>query len=424
MISRRQSSRLLVGGVLASAGIAAGVWRATSAETKTRPVKIGFTWPMAGSEAQWAAGMKAAASLAIEDSNAQAPIPGYTISLLALDEGEAVRGTVDAGRAVTNARALIDDNDVMGILAPRFVEAVKVMSPLMGRSHMAFVSPAVSDPEVTDPTFDRNLRPTSISVFFRTISTDAVQASAMARHFSARLGISTVYGLDDGTPRGVVALSRFRDAAERAGMRWLGRGEIDPTATNFSAVLDPMRVNDPQAVYFGGGPEAVAALGAGLRHWLPHAVVGTSNLACDPLHMTQADIAASAGWYASMPWPHLIVEERTADLRRRLQQATNGAPLDDRMILMYDAALVMIDAIRQVVASGDELLPYRVRNALRSTKLQALQGPIEFTPNGDVTQQTASLFQVADGAEGPLRYVDSYTQLGTEPLQPARRRDL
>ena len=422
MISRRQSSRLLIGGALAAAG--AGIRRAGSAETKTKPVKIGLTWPMSGVEADWAMGMKAAVTLAIEDANARAPIPDYTISLRAEDEGDAVPGPTNAGRSATNGRALTDDNDVMGIIGPRFTEAVKMMQPLMARAHMAFISPAVSDPDVTDPTFDRTLRPTSVSVFFRNISTDVVQASALARYFSQRLDITSVFGLDDGTPKGADIVDRFQGAAERARIRWLGRGRLDPQAADLAPVLDTIRQLDPRAVYFGGGPEALGSVAPALHRMLPHAVVGTSNVACDALRMSKADVAATAGWYTTAPWAHLVADEATADLRRRLTEAMSGGVVDDRMILMYDATQVMIDAIRRAAAPGQDLLPFMVRNALRATKLDTLQGPIEFSAAGDVLAQAASVFQVVDGADGPLKYIEGFTQSSTEPALSSRRRDL
>jgi branched-chain amino acid transport system substrate-binding protein len=336
-----------------------------------------------------------------------------------------VPGPSNAGRAATNGRALIDDNDVMGIIGPRFTEAVKMMLPLMARAHMAFISPAVSNPDVTDPTFDRNLRPTSVSVFFRNISSDVVQASALAHHFSQRLDITSVFGLDDGTPRGAEIVDRLQAAAERARIRWLGRDRLDLQATDLAPILDPIRGLDPRSVYFGGGPEAIGTLGPALHRILPHAVVGTSNVACDALRMSKADVAATAGWYTTTPWAHLVADEATADLRGRLTQATNGGAVDDRMILMYDATQIMIDAIRRAIPTGEDLLPFMVRNALRATKLDTLQGPIEFTPAGDVLAQTASVFQVVEGADGSLRYIERFTQSAAESaFSSPRRRDL
>ena len=57
---------------------------------------------------------------------------------------------------------------------------------------------------------------------------------------------------------------------------------------------------------------------------------------------------------------------------------------DDTAITAYDAALVIIDAIKRVAAGGKEVTRGAVRDAIQSAKVPTLQGEVSFDENGDL----------------------------------------
>jgi branched-chain amino acid transport system substrate-binding protein len=69
-------------------------------------------------------------------------------------------------------------------------------------------------------------------------------------------------------------------------------------------------------------------------------------------------------------------------------------PPIDYSVTAYDAALVILDAIRRVAASGKPIDRHTVRDAIQTTNLDTLQGNIQFDGNGDITDRTVSIFQV------------------------------
>jgi ABC-type branched-subunit amino acid transport system substrate-binding protein len=74
----------------------------------------------------------------------------------------------------------------------------------------------------------------------------------------------------------------------------------------------------------------------------------------------------------------------------------------------YDAVLVVADAAVRVIRSGKMLSRGSIRDALQATKMDSLQGPIEFDQNGDLLTPIVAIYQVVDGR---FRYV------GVAPLE-------
>ena len=69
-------------------------------------------------------------------------------------------------------------------------------------------------------------------------------------------------------------------------------------------------------------------------------------------------------------------------------------PPDDYAITAYDAALVIIDAIKRVVASGKAVTREAVRDAIQTAKVPTMQGVVSFDENGDLKDRTVSVFQI------------------------------
>ena len=90
--------------------------------------------------------------------------------------------------------------------------------------------------------------------------------------------------------------------------------------------------------------------------------------------------------------PHLE-GEKIASWQARYQQRW-GMPPIDYSVTAYDAALVVLDAIQRVAASGKPIDRHTVRDAVQTTNLGTLQGNIQFDENGDIIDRTDSIFQV------------------------------
>ena len=76
-----------------------------------------------------------------------------------------------------------------------------------------------------------------------------------------------------------------------------------------------------------------------------------------------------------------------------VQAKFNTVP-SDYSITAYDAALVIADAIKRLIADKKEISRDSVRDYIQTSKVKTLQGPVSFDANGDLKDRTISVFQI------------------------------
>ena len=97
-----------------------------------------------------------------------------------------------------------------------------------------------------------------------------------------------------------------------------------------------------------------------------------------------------------------------------------GMTPSDYAITAYDAVLVIADSIKRVAAGGQPVNRDTVRDAMQTTKMDTLQGPISFDENGDVVNKVISVFEIhhdAASAEDDVQH--QYKYIGVAPESPA-----
>ena len=66
----------------------------------------------------------------------------------------------------------------------------------------------------------------------------------------------------------------------------------------------------------------------------------------------------------------------------------------DYAITAYDAAMVIADAMKRLIADNKEISRDNVRDYIQTAKVKTLQGLISFDANGDLQDRTISVFQI------------------------------
>jgi branched-chain amino acid transport system substrate-binding protein len=88
---------------------------------------------------------------------------------------------------------------------------------------------------------------------------------------------------------------------------------------------------------------------------------------------------------------------------------------DDYAVTAYDAATVIIAAIKQVTDAGKEPTRDSVRDAIQSVKADTLQGPVSFDANGDLQDKTISVFQIKQDKSLSAEDMRQYRYIGAAP---------
>jgi branched-chain amino acid transport system substrate-binding protein len=383
------------------------------AEDKT--VTVGINLPLTGADAQAATKIKQGAQMALDEANAAGGVAGYKIKILVLDDGTATAGQYDPAQAATNARKMVSDPNVVAAIGPQMSGSGKAMSPILSQGNLAIITPSSTNPDITNPKFASQYRPAGKAIYFRTVTTDAYQGPNMANYYADTLKVKSVYVLDDSGAFGVGIADAFQKQAEKRGIKVLGRDQLNPKEADYTAILTKIKSLNPDAIYYGGVAQAGVKLAKQSYDILPKVIKGGG----DGMHSTDllsgAGFPAAEGWYVTIAAPHVLDQPQVADWAKRFEK-TFGGPPEDYSLTAYDAALVILDAIKRVAASGKPVNRENVRDAIQSAKVNTLQGEVSFDENGDITNRVVSVFRVTKDDKYPLNdTIHQYKYVGVAP---------
>ncbi len=237
----------------------------------------------------------------------------------------------------------------------------------------------------------------------------------MANFFAETLKVKSVYILDDSGAFGVGVADTFEAEAKKKGLKILGRDRLDPKAADYTTILTKIKSLNPDSFYFGGVSEAGVKLAKQAYDIVPKMIKGGPDGMVSADLLTGAGFPAVEGWYTTIAAPHLTDDTKAAQFVAAFKGQFGVAP-DDYSITAYDAALVMIDAVKRVAASGKPVTREAVQAALMTAKVPTIQGTVSFDANGDMADHTVSVFQITKDASKPLDETSAqYQYLGVAP---------
>ena len=410
MLSRRSliihlSTTALVGALATSTRLAAA----------DKTVKIGINLPFTGADAHDAELIKDGALLAIDEANAQGGVGGYKLEVLLLDDGTATAGQYDPAQAATNARKMVSDKSVVAAIGPQMSGSGKAMSPILSQGELATVTPSSTNPDITDPKFAGQYRPKGKPIYFRTVTTDAFQGPNMANYYADVLKVKSVYVLDDSGAYGVGIADTFQSQAEKRGIKVLGRDQLNPKETDYTTTLTKIKSLNPDALYYGGVAQAGVKLVKQSFDILPKIIKGGGDGMYGAEILRGAGFPAAEGWYATIAAPNILENPEAAPVIERFAKKFGQQP-ENYSITAYDAALVILDGIKRVAASGKEVTREAVRDAMQTGHVKTIQGEIAFDDNGDLQNRVISVFRIVKDDKYPLDEVlHQYKYLGVAP---------
>jgi branched-chain amino acid transport system substrate-binding protein len=387
---------LAVGATLVVTMAALGGLPRTQAQAKT--LYVGITLPLTGADAEDAELIKDGAVLAIEEANASGGVAGYKIEAIILDSGTATAGQYDPAQAATNTKKLVANVGVVANIGPQMSGEGKAMSEILSEADMATITPSSTNPDITDPQYKDKYRPQGKAVYFRTVTTDAYQGPNMANFFAETLHVKSVYILDDSGAYGVGIADSFQKRALQKGIKVLGRDELNPKEADYTTILTKIKGLNPDALYYGGVEQAGSKLVKQAYDVIPKMPKGGGDGVYSANLLSGAGFPAVEGWYATIASPHLLDNPEVQPWVQRFAKRFGKQP-GDYSITSYDAALVVLDAIKRVAAGGKTVDRHAVRDAIQATKLKTMQGTVSFDANGDLATRIISVFQIVHNTQ-------------------------
>jgi branched-chain amino acid transport system substrate-binding protein len=410
MINRPITRRTAVRGAAGLAAIAAlnPGWAAD------KSVTVGINLSLTGADAESAKRIENGATMAFDEINANGGVNGYKIVVTPYDDGTATSGQYDPAQAATNARKMVSNKATVAAIGPQMSGAGKAMAPILSAGNLATITPSSTNPDITDPKFAAQYRPEGKAIYFRTVATDAFQGPYMANYYADVLKVKTVYILDDSGAYGVGLADAFQAQAEKKGVKIVGRDRLDPKAADYSAVLTKIKSLNPEGFYYGGVLQAGVKLAKQAYDIVPKMIKGGGDGVQGPEMLSAVGYPANEGWYATVASPHVTEDSKMADWVKAYKTKFNVDP-DDYAVTAYDAATVIIAAVKQITDAGKEPTRDAVRDAIQAVKATTLQGPVAFDANGDLQDKTISVFQIKQDKAIPADDMRQYHYIGVAP---------
>ncbi|GGJ64756.1 branched-chain amino acid ABC transporter substrate-binding protein [Deinococcus aquiradiocola] len=353
-------------------------------------IKIASMSPLSGGSSDLGLQIRNATELAIKDNKAAFKALGFDLQFVAYDDqGDPTTGTA-------NARRIAADNSILAMVGTLNSGVVIPSSEVLAPSHVAIVSPANTNPKVTDR---------GLANMNRICARDDSQGPAGADFLVNTLKAKKVYVLNDKTPYG----QGLADAAE-AFMKTKGTTIVASEGTeeksDFSSIITKIQALRPDAIYFGGLYGQVGPFAKQLREkGITIPVMGGDGYDSPDL-LTLAGAGAKDIYFTTVAPPLNAVP--TARVLASRYKAAYKKELAGFGIMGYDSAKVVITGVLNAIKANGNKLPTRtqVETAIRKTNITTglLTGAIDFNSIGDRTSAKMYIIQVKNDASNKLDF--------------------
>jgi branched-chain amino acid transport system substrate-binding protein len=344
-------------------------------------IKIATQSPLSGGLSSIGGDIKNGAELALEQLGGPLREMGFKVELAAYDD----EGNPDKGVAM--AKQIVADPDVLCIVG-HYNSGVQIpSSEVYHTSGLANVSPANTNPKVTDRGY------LEVS---RLVGRDDIQGSAGAQ-FAVKKGMKTAYVLHDKTTYGQGIAEFFKREAENQGIKVLGFEGSEEKA-NFDAILNPVLSANPDMIYFGGMFDQIAVF---IKQARQKGYMGMflSDDGFDSPEATkiagQALLDGGGTYYSTVAGPAQLYPG-TAKFQTDFKAKYNSDP-KPFSAQSYDSMGICLKAIETAAKANGNKLPTRaaVAEGVRAVKdYPGITGTINFNKMGDLVQAQYFIIQV------------------------------
>jgi branched-chain amino acid transport system substrate-binding protein len=363
-----------------------------SGDSGNKVAKIGVIAPLSGDLAALGLGIKNSVDLAIKQANDGKTIPGWTLELAAEDD----QATPDVGKNA--ATKLASDKDVVGVVGTLNSSVAQSVQPVLASAKIAMVSPANTNPSLTQGADFATAPARTYPNYFRTCTTDSIQGPFAARYLFEKAGIKEVATVNDKKTYGQGLVNAFTEEYKKLGGKITAAETINPDDDKYDAVISKIKPTNPKAVYYGGefpqaGPLSQQMKAAGLNVPL---MGGDGIFSGEYIKLAGAtadgDLATSVGAPTdTLPSATAFVDAYKA--------AGYQEPYEAYGAYAFDAANAIINALKTSLASAASAEAARqpTIDALAKVSFDGVTGKVAFDEYGDTTSKVLTTYGVKDG---------------------------
>ncbi|WP_055694376.1 branched-chain amino acid ABC transporter substrate-binding protein, partial [Streptomyces prasinopilosus] len=357
-------------------------------------VVIGVDAPLTGDLSALGLGIKNSVDLAAKTANKENTVEGVTFKVEALDD----QGQPSVGQQ--NATKLVANDEVLGVVGPLNSSVGESMQKVFDAAQLVEVSPANTNPALTQGVDWQNKQVRPYKSYFRTATTDAIQGPFAAEYLYNDSKKRKVFVIDDKKTYGAGLAGTFTEAFKKLGGDIVGTEHINPDTKDFNAVAAKVKKSGADVVYYGGeypqaGPLSKQIKAAGAKIPL---VGGDGIYSAEFIKLAGAtgtgDLATSVGApVEDLPSAKEFVANYKAAGYKEDFEAYGG--------YSYDSAWAIIEAVKKVVEDNDGKLPddarAKVTAAMQNVSFDGVTGKVSFDEFGDATNKQLTVYAVENG---------------------------
>jgi len=416
-------------GILSACG--AGTQSTTSTNSVVT-IKIATELPVSDQDESSGKPAEDGAHLAVDQANKSNFLPGYNFVFDPQDDVGA-SGVHDPSVGAKNVTSLIGDAAVAGIVGPFNSSVAQAEMPIANQAPIALISPANTNTCLTqtDPTTGctganllvPKLRPTGNVSYFRIATTDNHQGGVGADFSYKTLNLKTAYVIDDTELYGVGLAYAFVTEFKADGGTILGHDSIAST-TDYSQELTKIAHLKPAVVYFAG-LDSTGGINVAKQMAKTPGLTTTPIVGGDGLQTSSFAKALGANGlpvYSTVAAVDPTQLPSAATFLKQFNTTYGQSAYGAYSAGGYDCAEILLNAIKAAIQGGakaptsssdsDTAKTFRqaVIAAIMKTDYNGVTGHQSFDANGDTTNKTITVYQLAEvsGAAG-WKYVTTQT---------------
>ncbi|MFE7169677.1 branched-chain amino acid ABC transporter substrate-binding protein [Streptomyces sp. NPDC057616] len=358
-------------------------------------VTIGVDAPLTGDLSALGQGIKNSVDLAVKNANKQKIVDGVTFKIEAKDD----QAQPSSGQQ--NASSLVADKNVMGVVGPLNSSVAESMQKVFDDAKLVEVSPANTNPALTQGTNWQTTKARPFKSYFRTATTDAIQGPFAAEYVYNTAKKKKVFVIDDKKTYGAGLAATFTAEFKKLGGTVVGTQHINPDTKDFSSVATQVKNSGAEAVYYGGeypqaGPLSKQIKSTGAK--IP--LVGGDGI-FDPTFIKLAGANSTGDLATSVGAPVETLDSAkkfVADYKAGGYSEEYGAYGG----YSYDSAWAIIQAVKKVVDDNNGKLPSdaraKITAAMQGVSFDGVTGKVSFDQYGDATNKQLTVYAVKNGA--------------------------
>lgn len=336
---------------------------------------------------------------------------GYTLKVINYDDASQDTLDYDPQIGVHNIQQVVRNPCMVGMVGPYNSDVAVAEMPIAANAGLVMISPTTTRSALTlrpyaeleGWDFDKLHPPGKALNFFRIAPNDVAQGLVEADFIFDDLGARNVYVVSDNERFGADLLSGFTQGFQVKGGRIVELESIsDENPAAIADIAAQIANAKPDAVFYagitnGGGGLLKAQL---VSRGYAGSFVGGEGIATDSGFLVDAGGHAANGAWAVSPVAHptSFSSDKAAQFIRDFQARYPGQNLYAATAEAYDAAMVLITAIKRLIQAGQPVTRAAMIAQVQHIQYVGVIGPITFDANGDIAHGVFSLYRVQNGA--------------------------